>query len=199
MRSTVCVLRGTAQNSFDKAPSACLDLKCFCFEALWSQNFKSRAGLCFPDKSLEKPWERLGAYVIISSWGSGWDIWMGFWPSRIHWVSLRGSSLCCVWGLGRCWEHPSTLEQCQGSAAFLTWDKILGGDTGRTAEPNWPKGSSQRICAQQWEPREGECVCSLLHLSSGVIAMATAALLPRSWLDIACCWAGEDKSFVLLY
>lgn len=36
------------------------------------------------------------------------------------------------------------------------------------------------------------CVCSSLqHLPSRVIAMATAALLPRNWLDIAA--AGQER------
>ena len=97
----------------------------------------------------------------------------------------------------------AVLAQHQGCLSNIPLtSRLRGGDTARTADPNWPKGQSRPydICSAVKAKRkeEGRGHLLLRHLSSRATATRTEALLPRKWLDIACWWEVENKSFVFL-
>ena len=122
-------------------------------------------------------------------------------------VMVAGRTLIIHQCFGYCWavltQHQGCLSNATLSPSRLGVGNILGGDIARTADPNWPKGYSipYDVCSaikakRRVEGRGGQLL--LWRLSSGATARCTEALLPREWLDIACWWEVEDKSFVFL-
>ena len=104
---------------------------------------------------------------------------------------------------GYCWavlaQHQGCLSNIPPLTSRLGVGKILGGDTARTADPNWPKGYSMpydvcsAIKARRRRNKGGAFV--YLCLSSGATATHTETLLPRKRLDIAFWWEVENKVF----
>lgn len=105
--------------------------------------------------------------------------------------------------LGYCWavfaQHQGCLSNIAPSPSRLGLGKTLGGDTVRTADPNWEKGHSipYKICSaikdKSKEEDLGEFVIMTFVFWNNLYG--TKALLPRKWLDIACLWEVESKIF----
>ena len=85
-------------------------------------------------------------------------------------------------------------------ASRLGVHKWLGGDTGRTADPNWPKGCPVPYdimhSNKPWGKKKGGTFGVMFFLSSQVTAMCGGALLSWKWLNTRLLmWSSEQISY----
>ncbi|XP_075596023.1 snRNA-activating protein complex subunit 3 isoform X2 [Balearica regulorum gibbericeps] len=98
-------------------------------------------------------------------------------------------------------QAPEHISKVFPKASGLGMGKRLGGDTVRTADPNWPKGYAMHMAlcsAIRTGGKEKRGHSWLRHLSSKATTMHADALLPQKWLDITCSWEVENESLFAL-